>query len=318
MNRDLNDTLIFVKVVEQGGFTAAAKALGLPKTTVSRKVNELEQRLGARLLQRTTRRIGLTEAGALYYEHSRRIARELDEAEAAVNQLQGAPRGWLRVTAPHTLAVNALSPILPEFMARYPEVRVELILSNDVLDLVGAEIDVALRVGNLGDSSLSARRLGSFSGQVYASPDYIARHGEPLTPHELLHHRALVMSQYRSGTRYCWPLRSDTEDGEFPVTPILLSNDSSLFLSPLAAGSGLALLSDALVAPLLASRCVRRVLTQWRNPGHELNAVFPAGRSQLPKVRVFVDFLLERLRLGEWYLACSKSRDGEPHTETLA
>src|SRR5512145_1001731 len=147
MTRDLNDTLIFAKVVEHGSFVSAARALRLPKTTVSRKVQELETRLGAQLLHRTTRKLGLTEAGNVYFEHSQRIARELDDAENAVGQLQGGPRGWLRITTPYSFGVTWIAPLLGEFYARYPEVRVEMMLSNERLDLIDKEIDVALRIG---------------------------------------------------------------------------------------------------------------------------------------------------------------------------
>ena len=160
MTRDLNDTLIFVKVVEHGSFISAARALRLPKTTVSRKVQDLETRLGAQLLHRTTRKLGLTEAGNVYFEHSQRIARELDEAESAVGQLQGGPRGWLRITAPYSIGITWIAPLLGEFHARHPEVRVEMVLTNESLDLIDKEIDVALRIGNLPDSNLVARRLG--------------------------------------------------------------------------------------------------------------------------------------------------------------
>src|SRR3546814_7443985 len=161
MARDLNDTLVFVKVVEQGRFIAAARTLRLPKTTVSRKVQELEARLGAQLLHRTTRKLGLTEAGNVYYEHSQRIARELDEAESAVSQLQGGPRGWLRVTAPYSLGIERIAPLLGEFHARHAEVRVEMMLSNEQVELNDKEIDVALRLGRLPDSNLVVRKLRS-------------------------------------------------------------------------------------------------------------------------------------------------------------
>jgi DNA-binding transcriptional LysR family regulator len=311
MTRDLNDTLIFVKVVEQGSFTAAALNLGVPKTSVSRKVQELEERLGTRLLKRTTRRIGLTEAGALYFEHCRRIARDLDEAEAAVNQLHGVPRGWLRVTAPYTLGINGLSPIVPEFMTRYPEIRVELTLTNDYMDLVGTDIDLALRIGMLPDSTLSARRLGTFTGQVYASNEYLERYGEPLNPNELQHHRALVNHTQRGQTRHAWTLRNGDDEADYPVTPVFIANDPSVLRGPLLAGTGLALLSNSLVEPLLASGRIRRVLSAWHYPGVELNAVFPPGRSVLPKVRLFVDFLLERLRLTEWCMPCPEAKTGD-------
>src|SRR5690349_20916823 len=136
---------MFVKVVEKGSFTAAALALGVPKATLSRKVSEREQRLGTRLLKRTTRKLGLTEAGTLYYERSARIAADLGEAEAAVTQLNSAPRGWLRFTAPYSLGTDAITPLLPEFMARYPDVRLDMHLTNEKMDLVGSEMDLALR-----------------------------------------------------------------------------------------------------------------------------------------------------------------------------
>src|SRR4029079_13565913 len=226
MARDLNDTLIFVKVVEHGSFIAAAKALRLPKTTVSRKVQDLETRLGAQLLHRTTRKLGLTEAGNVYYEHSQRIARELDEAESAVGQLQSGPRGWLRVTAPYSLGTTWIAPLMGEFHARHPEVRVELILSNDTLDIIAGEIDVALRVGNLPDSNLAARKLSVFRTPVSATPSYIERFGEPLHPDDLVHHRALAMTKNRNGNAFSWALG----DGEgklrdFAVDPIVIAND---------------------------------------------------------------------------------------------
>jgi DNA-binding transcriptional LysR family regulator len=149
MTHDLNDTLIFVKVVEQGSFIAAANALGLPKTTVSRKVQDLEARLGARLLHRTTRRLGLTEAGAVYHEHCQRIARELEEAESAVGQLQAGPRGWLRFSVPYSAGISWVAPILGEFHKQHPEVRLEMIMTSDKVDPIAEGVDVALHMGAL-------------------------------------------------------------------------------------------------------------------------------------------------------------------------
>ena len=221
MARDLNDTLIFVKVVELGSFIAAARALRLPKTTVSRKVQELETRLGAQLLHRTTRKLGLTEAGNIYFDHCQRIARELDEAESAVGQLQGGPRGWLRFTAPYSAGVIWIAPLLGEFRARYPEVRVEMILTNETLDLIDKEIDVALRIGPLADSNLVARRLGQFRTQVYASADYLARHGEPLHPDDLQHHQTLSFPKFRRNGGYYWPLNDGERDVEYRIDPVV-------------------------------------------------------------------------------------------------
>jgi len=295
MSRDLNDTLAFVKVVELGSFTAAAKLLGLPKTTVSRKVNELEQRLGAQLLNRTTRKLGLTEAGTVYFEHCRHVARDLEEAENAVNQLQAGPRGWLRFTAPVSLGLNALAPLLSEFRGRYPDVRLDMLLSNERLDLIAGEIDLALRVGPLPDSTLVARRLATFRSQVFASMYYIARHGEPMAPEDLVHHRVLALPGARRGTRWCWTLGDGTREEEFPVNPVMVANDPFALKPPLLTGEGLMLTSDVVVGAELAAGCVRRVLHAWNGPEMEVNAVFPRGHVLSPKVRVFVDFLIERL-----------------------
>lgn len=302
MTRDLNDTLVFVKVVELGSFISAAKALRLPKTTVSRKVQDLETRLGAQLLHRTTRKLGLTEAGNVYYEHCQRIARELDEAESAVGQLQSGPRGWLRVTAPYSLGTTWIAPLLGEFHARHPEVRVELLLSNEPLDLIAKEIDVALRVGNLPDSNLVARKLAIFRTQVYASPAYIERHGEPLHPDDLQHHRTLAMQKSQSTGSFRWTLNDGKRETEFVIDPIVVANDPAPLRGALLCGEGLMLVSDVMIKAYAEHGLVQRVLGGWRGPDYEFNAVFPRGQVQSPKVRAFVDFLVERLNFDADYM----------------
>jgi DNA-binding transcriptional LysR family regulator len=299
MARNLNDTLVFAKVVEHGSFVSAARALRLPKATVSRRVQGLETRLGATLLHRTTRSLGLTEAGSVYYEHSRRIARALDEAESAVGQLQGGPRGWLRVSAPYSLGVEWISPLLSQFRERHVDVRAELVLDamqDAPRDIIDHEIDVALRVGELPDSNLVARRLGVLETQVYASPRYLERHGEPRHPDDLRRHRVLAMSgQRRSGGEPMWLLHDGTHANQFRVDATFVANDPAALRGALLAGEGLMLANGALMAPHIASGAARRVLTGWSGPDFELNAVFPRGRVQSPKVRAFIDFLVERL-----------------------
>jgi len=302
MSRDLNDTLIFVKVVEHGSFIAAAKSLRLPKTTVSRKVQELETRLGAQLLHRTTRKLGLTEAGNIYYEHCQRIARELDEAESAVGQLQGGPRGWLRFTAPYSVGITWIAPLLGEFHARHPEVRVEMLLTNEPMDLIDREIDVALRIGHLPDSNLIARRLAVFRTQVYASPHYIERHGEPLHPDDLQHHRTLASPKWRRGGHYYWPLSDGERSEDYRVDPILVANDPGALKGALICGEGLMMVSDVTVKAHAELGHVQRVLAGWTGPDYEFNAVFPRGRVTSPKVRAFVDFLVERLNFDADYM----------------
>ncbi len=295
MTHDLNDTLIFVKVVEHGSFVGAAKSLRLPKTTVSRKVQELETRLGAQLLHRTTRKLGLTEAGNVYYEHCQRISHALTEAESAVGQLQSGPRGWLRFTAPYSIGNTWIAPLLGEFHARHPEVRVEMILSNEPLDMIDKEIDVALRGGALPDSNLIARKLATLRTQLYASPDYIARHGEPLHPDELHHHRTLAMQKNRRGNGYYWTLNDGNGPSEFRIDPVLVANDPGPLDGALLCGEGVTMASDFAVKPYIEQGYVQRVLSGWTGPEYDFSAVFPRGRSQSPKVRAFVDFLLERL-----------------------
>lgn len=302
MTQDLNDTLIFVKVVEHGSFTAAARSLALPKTTVSRKVQELEERLGAQLLNRTTRKLGLTEAGAIYFEHGQRIARELDEAEGAVGQLQGGPRGWLRLTTPYSLGISRIAPLLGEFHRLHPEVRIELYLSNDNVDLISTEIDIALRVGRLPDSSLSARKLATLRTQVYASPRYLERHGEPLHPDDLQHHRILTLAKSRRGNQYVWPLSDGAGLVDYPINPIMIANDPAALTGALVCGEGLMLANDIGVKSLVENGSVQRVLAGWIGPELELNALFNRGLVVSPKVRAFIDFLVERLDFDADYM----------------
>ena len=295
MSRNLNDTLMFVKVVEMGSFTAAARMLGVPKATLSRKLQMLEQALGTRLLKRTTRCLGLTEAGTLYYEYCARIGHELAEAESAVNQLHGTPRGWLRFTAPYSLGCDAIAPLLHGFMELYPEVRVEMLLSSENLDLVSTDMDLALRVGKLQDSTLAARCLGILYSQTYASPQYLERYGEPLQPADLEHHRTLTLNAYRHGNRFCWQLTQAAEVAEVFVNPVFVVNDPSSINTALLNGMGIGLMPEPFAVPALIDGRLRRVLVPWSGPAFELNAVFPPGRMHTSKVRVFVDFLIAQL-----------------------
>ncbi|MCH4564531.1 LysR substrate-binding domain-containing protein [Halomonas sp. EGI 63088] len=297
MLQDLNDALIFAKVVEQGSFIAAANQLHLSKTTVSRKVQGLEQRLGARLLNRTTRKLSLTEAGAVYFDYCNRIAQDLGEAESAVQRLEGSPRGWLRVTAPFTMCTEFTSVLVREFRAQHPQVRIEMVLSNDRLDLVANQIDVALRVGPLPDSTLVARPLARYRSFVYASDRYIAMHGEPREPAELAHHPALAKSTDQRGQRYLWQLRKEARQEEVEIDPIAIANDPFVLRGLLVEGQGLMLTSEIVACLGPEEQRLRRVLDGWEGPEVELNAVFPGGRLISPKVRTFVDFVVERMRI---------------------
>ena len=297
MAPDLNDTLTFVKVVEERSFTAAARVLRLPKTTVSRKVRELEQRLGAQLLHRTTRRLGLTEAGAVYFQRCKKIAQALIDAETTVGQLQGKPRGTLRITSYSSLMLSLIAPLLGEFRTLYPDVRVDLILSHLTLDLVGEEIDLALRLGPLPDSSMTARRLAVVPNRIYASKDYLARHGEPKHPDELRQHFALATRVAQRDSGYAWPMSDGGALEYYEINPVILADDPEVLKEPLFAGAGLMMATDMIMERHAAEGLVWPVLPGWLGRCPELYAVFPGGHVQPPKVRAFVDFLLHRLDL---------------------
>ncbi|SFP48750.1 LysR family transcriptional regulator [Variovorax sp. 770b2] len=292
----MEDTLIFVKVVEGGSFTAAARDLRLPKTTVSRKVRELELRLGVQLLHRTTRRLGLTEAGGVYFEHCRKIPQALADAETAVGQLQGQPRGTLRVTSSYSVMVSLIAPLLGEFRVLYPDLFVDLVLTHRTLDLVEDEIDIALRMGTLPDSSMAARQLAVLPNRVYASAAYLARHGEPKHPLELRQHSALVTRVARRGSGYAWPMSNGGAAESFEITPVIEADDPQVLKAPLFAGAGLMMATDLIMREHVAEGLVVPVLLGWVGRCPALNAVFPRGHAQPPKLRVFIDFLVARLQ----------------------
>jgi DNA-binding transcriptional LysR family regulator len=297
MTPSLDDTLAFVKVVQAGSFTAAARSLGLPKATVSRKVQDLEQRLGAQLLHRTTRRVGLTEAGAIYFQYCESIAHILTEAEIAISQMQGEPRGWLRITSSHSLSVSLLSPLISDFRSAYPGVLIDLILTHETLDLIAKEIDVALRLGPLPDSSMTARKLAVLPNRIYASRDYLAQHGEPAHPDELRRHWALATRVAQRSRGFAWPMSDGGELQDYEINPVIVADDPDALIQPLLAGQGLMMVTDLLVKPYLAKDLIQPVLAGWTGRRPELHAVFPQGRVQSPKLRVFLDFLLARLKI---------------------
>lgn len=295
MQGDLNDILVFLKVAECGSFTRAGQALRLPKTTVSRKVRELEQRLGVQLLHRTTRRLGLTEAGAVYVARCSHIPATLRDAEAAVSQVQGQPGGILRITCPYSLAVNLVSPLLAEFRTLYPQIQLDLVLTHRTLDLIQEKVDIALRMGNLPDSSMLARRLAVFPNRVYASRTYLDRFGEPAHPRELREHRALVTRVARSGAGYAWPMGQGGKLERFEVHPVIEADDPEVLKAPLAAGAGLMMATDLIMHNLVGKGLVQPILDGWLGRCPALHAVFPQGLVQPPKLRVFVDFLVAKL-----------------------
>jgi DNA-binding transcriptional LysR family regulator len=296
MARDLNDTLVFVRVVQEGSFTSAARALQIPKTTVSRRVYELEKYMGAQLLRRTTRKLSLTEAGAIYFEQCRSIGSTLEAAEGAVHQLRDGPRGWLRVTMPYSFGVSWFAPLLPGFRANYPDVKLEILASHATLDLVEDEIDIALRLGELPDSSLVARRLASFPSGTFASPAYLRRAGAPETPEALRDHSTLALHQARRDVGYVWPLRKASgKPRGYLIDPVVVASDPALLHDALRQGEGISLAMEHSMAADVKARRLVRVLPEWIGPPQDLNALSSRERMPSPKVQAFISYLKKRL-----------------------
>lgn len=288
---DANAILVFAKVAEVGSFVRASRELGIPTSTVSRRVAQLEERLGVRLLHRTTRSLSLTDEGRIYFAHAARVAAEVEEAERAVTRMQDEPRGRLRVTLP--LNFGFLARALAAYMQRFPEVQMEVVGTDRVVDLVQEGFDVAVRAGALADSTLVARKLGELESYVVASPSFLARAGEPEAPRDL---GAMDCVIFGVGQLARWRLVRGDEDVTVDVRARLVANDFDLLEEAVRAGLGVALLP--------AFRCadgrLRRVLPDWRSPAVPIHAVYPSTRHLSPKVKTFLDHLRDEMSPPPW------------------
>lgn len=287
-----DDTLAFLAVAHFGGFTAAATRLRQPKTNLVRRVRALEDRLGARLFDRTTRALSLTEAGAEYRRRLGDWGQMLVEAEQAVRDLKGEAAGWIRISLPHSLATGVMAPALVAFAERYSQIRFDLMLDHRSADLVAEDVDIALRMGPLPDSALMARRLTRFPNRIYAAPAYLDRHGSPVTPADLMDHATLAnrLAQRKDG--HAWGLSDGGAIRDYPIAPVMIADDPSALLEALVAGRGLMLATDVLVTRLVMEHRIVPVLDGWVGRTPELHAVFPTGRERFLKIRLFVDFLV--------------------------
>lgn len=286
---DLNETLAFVCVARSGSFTAAGRALSLPKATVSRRVARLEARLELRLLQRSTRRVNLTDVGRVYYERSLHAISELENAERQLLDVTRKPTGTLRVTTSFDFGRDYLAGWLPLFHQRYPEVRLELELTQRRVDLIAENIDVAIRGGALPDSALIARKLVDSRLLLVAAPAYLKGHGTPSTLAELAEHQCLAL-----GKR--WTLSGPDGPASVELEGWLTANEFGVLREAVLAGAGIGLLEALSVAGDLRRRRLRRVLPDHAVQGGGLYAVYPSSHHLSPKVRVFVDFLAQQLR----------------------
>lgn len=292
---------LFVHAARSENFSQTGRQLGLAPSSVSRQIGALEDALGVRLLNRTTRKVHLTEAGSLYLERAARILADVDETNRAITELDSAPQGTLRVTAPVVFGQEHIAPVLPGFLHTYPQVHVELFASDQLVDLVQDGFDVGIRVGALEHSSLAARKLAPMCRVICASPQYLDLHGEPQAPKDLSHHNCLIFrffaatSLWRAGAR-SWVLQDEGgQQSEVMVKGTLQANNAGVLVEAALQGLGLVLLPDWMVGGHLATGRLRPVLTRYRvSPSaieSAIYAVFPTRRHLSPKVRVFVDFL---------------------------
>lgn len=286
---DLNDIVVFTKVVETRSFTGAAEQLGLPKSTVSRKLAQLEERLGVRLVQRTTRKLALTEIGQAYYERCAGIVADLAAAEQLVTDMQATPRGRVRVSAPIDLSTQFLGAIVAHFTATHPDVNVELEASDRVVDLIEEGFDVAIRFGVLPESTLIARKLCSIAGRLVAAPAYLARRGTPASVEELDGHDRILFTP--SARTQSWMLAHGEHSYEFGRPVRFASNNVGAVLEAVLAGAGISALTDFMVETEIANGALVEVLPEWRARVIDVHAVYPARQNLPPRLGLFLDHL---------------------------
>ncbi len=285
---------MFVRIVETGNFSAVARQLGTTQPTISKQLTALEQRLQTRLLNRSTRSISLTEAGAAYYERCRRILDEVREAEGALGKLQSALSGTLHVNASIGLGQIFITPLLLKFQRQYPELAIELSLNDRYIDLVEEGVDLAVRVGRLADSNLVARRLGSSRRVVVATPAYLAARGTPNRPEDLAHHSCLLYAYLSTGNE--WSFNGPDGEIRVRVRGDFKANNGDAIRQALLAGVGVAISPDWLIHDKLESGEVVALLPEFAPPPLDINAVYPSGRHVSTKVRTFIEFLQDEFK----------------------
>lgn len=284
---------VFVRVVDSNSFTRAADSLGLPRATVTTAVQQLENLLQVRLLNRTTRRISLTPDGAAYYERCARILADVEEAETSFREVSRGPRGKLRIDVPPPIGRLVLIPRMCEFHSRYPDIELAIGMGDRPVDLVRESVDCVIRVGELQDSSLVGRRIGTMETVTCASPDYIDRHGEPRVLADLQHHRAVHYFSSRTGRIYDLDFVVEGEVTEVKVPGKVSVNDSDAYVASSLQGFGLIQPPRFMVQQHLQSGALREVLPQWRPSSMPISVVYPHNRHLSPKVRAFVDWAAE-------------------------
>ena len=287
----LNDMALFVEVVKARGFRLAADAVGLPNSTVSRRINNLEKAIGLRLLHRTTRKIELTQAGQIYFERCKRIVEEAKLAHEQLGEMLAQPTGTLRASLPVDFANIYLAPIIAEFAQRYPGIRFDFDLTPRLVDLVSEPFDVAIRMGKPPDSNLIARQLANLPCHLYASPQYLKNSGEPQQPSDLSQHECLG---FRSLKPYAWTLHNKTDSIDVMVSGRFQLNSAGLIRRLATLGLGVVLLPAEIVADDVAQGRLKRILQQWEGPPTPVYAMTET-RLLPAKTQRFIEYLKEKL-----------------------
>lgn len=285
---------VFVAVVELGGLTAAGNAFKISPAMVSKHLVALEKRLGATLLSRTTRRQHLTEIGKKYYQNCKEILQQIADADAGAEVMGSTPRGLLRVSASIWFGALTLAPIVGDYLKRYPEVNVQLSLADRFVDIVEEGFDVAVRIGELEDSSLIARKLGMFELAVCASPDYLASAGRPHNPEDLAGHQCLGFTNW--GSHSGWRSIQKTMAWRTAQVPRFESDNAQALLAAAIKGIGIIMMPKELLRPEIESGRLVELLEKHAPPARPIHAVYPKSRKSVPKLTTFVDFLVEGLR----------------------
>ena len=290
--QDLERMAIFARVVEDKSFSAAARNLNLSKSLVSKQVTQLEKSLGVRLLNRTTRALSVTDAGAVLYEHCSRIVEELEEAKLAVGRLQAEPRGLLRISAPVAFGRLHIATALPHFLADYPDLKIDMVTTDRFVDLAEEGYDLVIRIVDQPAPNLVARKLAPVTRRMVATPDYFARYGVPRSPADLAKHNCLTYTYFNPQDP--WRLRGPDGDISVQASGNLRVNDDDALSEAVMKGLGLALLPTFIIGEALQAGRLRSVLAEYIPLERHIYAVYLANRHVSAKVRAFIDYLLER------------------------
>jgi len=304
---DFNELYLFVQVAKAGSFSAAGRSLDVPKTTISRKVARLEANLGARLLHRTTRHLSLTDIGRVYYEHCTRILADLEEANLMVMAQQAVPHGTLRLTAPSSFGTTILNRWIDAFLNHHPQVTLDVILTNQYLDLLSEGIDVAFRGGPLSDSSLSSVKVCDMPYWICASPSYLESHRTPQIPTDLMHHRCICFSTGSAPTGHPWRFKQNHDWFELEIPGRVLANDVTFARQAVLSGFGISYLPGTMVRDDIQEGRLEKLLLPWPMAEREMFMVYRGDRLLSPKLRAFLAFVDEQIPLLQSWLAFVES-----------